>query len=216
MSLKRGKTATITKAVESAVEEDEGTGVTMSTMPDVGQKKASAEPEFFSLKTEALDEKLAAQQQRVSARLSRMKEMQEIVAMSYTGPSRVEDSSGKYEGDISKGQKSGKGVMKFRNGDIYTGVWQKDMMNGEGIMVYGNGEKYYGEWVNDRRNGLGCHLFSDSTRYEGQWLNDDMHGLGTFYFRNGSVYQGEWIENRRHGIKLCVLYIHSAKFGSVL
>ncbi len=146
ISLQRGKTATITKAVEkSAEEEDEGTGVTMSAMPDTGQKKASAEPEFFALKTEALDEKLAAQQQRVSARLSRMKEMQEIVAMSYTGPSHVEDSSGKYEGDISKGQKSGKGVMKFRNGDIYTGAWQKDMIHGEGIMVYSNGEKYYGE-----------------------------------------------------------------------
>ena len=51
--------------------------------------------------------------------------MQEIVAMSYTGPSHVEDSSGKYEGDISKGQKSGKGVMKFRNDDIYTGATPK-------------------------------------------------------------------------------------------
>jgi hypothetical protein len=36
-------------------------------MPDAGQKKEFAEPEFFALKTEALDEKLAAQQQRVSA-----------------------------------------------------------------------------------------------------------------------------------------------------
>jgi hypothetical protein len=35
--------------------------------------------------------------------------------------------------------------MKFRNDDIYTGVWQKDMIHGEGIMVYSNGEKYYGE-----------------------------------------------------------------------
>ena len=30
--------------------------------------------------------------------------------------------TGAYEGDIKHGKKHGKGVMKFRNGDIYTGV----------------------------------------------------------------------------------------------
>ena len=37
-------------------------------------------------------------QARVSARLARMKEMQEIVAMSYTGTSHTEDNNGTYEG----------------------------------------------------------------------------------------------------------------------
>jgi len=47
--------------------------------------------------------------------------MQEIIAMSYTGSSHIEDAAGAYEGDIKYGKKHGKGVMKFRNGDIYTG-----------------------------------------------------------------------------------------------
>jgi hypothetical protein len=28
------------------------------------------------------------------------------------------------------------GVMKFRNGDIYTGQWKDNMIHGEGTMVY--------------------------------------------------------------------------------
>jgi hypothetical protein len=58
--------------------------------------------------------------------------------------------AGAYEGDIKHGKKHGKGVMKFRNGDIYTGSWENNMINGEGTMVYSNGEKYHGLWVNDR------------------------------------------------------------------
>jgi len=117
-------------------------------------------------------------QARVSARLARMKEMQEIVAMSYTGTSHTEDINGSYEGDIAGGKKHGKGVMKFRNGDIYTGSWDNNMMNGDGTMVYSNGEKYHGTWVNDQRNGLGVHIFRDTSRYEGEFFNDDMHGQG--------------------------------------
>jgi hypothetical protein len=136
-----------------------------------------------------LEEKQREQQERVSDRLSRMKEMQSIIAMSYTGSSRVEDENGVYEGDMMKGLKSGRGVMKFRNGDIYTGYWKNNMMDGEGTMVYSNGEKYHGEWVKDRRNGKGSHIFRDTTRFEGEFFNDDMHGLGVFYYRNGSVYR---------------------------
>ena len=109
------KTATIRKAVEkSAQEEHEGTGVTMSANADTGQKKESVEPEFFAWKTESLDEELTVQQQRVFARLSRMKEMQEIVAMSNTRPSHVEYSTGKYEGDISKDQKKARSTTVRR------------------------------------------------------------------------------------------------------
>lgn len=48
----------------------------------------------------------------------------------------MEDESGVYEGDINHGVKNGRGVMKFRNGDIYTGYWKGNMMEGDGTMVY--------------------------------------------------------------------------------
>ena len=125
--LKRGKTAKIAKAVEQEEEEDvavEGRG---SSQNAAAQQNSLLAAEASAMKAEALEEKQLAQQQRVSERLARMKEMQEIIAMSYTGSSHIEDAAGAYEGDMKNGKKHGKGVMKFRNGDIYTGGCSRDM-----------------------------------------------------------------------------------------
>ena len=87
--LKRGQTAKIAKAV---VEEDEEEGEAEGNAPP--QANAVVAAEAAAMKAEALEEKQLAQQQRVSERLARMKEMQEIIAMSYTGSSHIEDAAG--------------------------------------------------------------------------------------------------------------------------
>jgi len=198
VKLLRGNPASIKAAVpwaeddeedEHQEEEDELNETGERDVDDTMQLVPGGLPASAGGKALPLEEKQREQQERVSDRLSRMKEMQSIIAMSYTGSSRVEDENGVYEGDMMKGLKNGRGVMKFRNGDIYTGYWKNNMMDGEGTMVYSNGEKYHGEWVKDRRNGKGSHIFRDTTRFEGEFFNDDMHGLGVFYYRNGSVYR---------------------------
>mmetsp|Transcript_19509 Transcript_19509/g.64693 ORF Transcript_19509/g.64693 Transcript_19509/m.64693 type:complete len:357 (-) Transcript_19509:3501-4571(-) len=203
VKMKRGQTAVIKSAAPEPDEvRNEQLNDNVKKIENLDNKlvpKESVLKAAAAAKGMSLEEKQQVQQQRISERLARMKEMKEIVAMSYTGRSHVEDQYGTYEGDIVDGKKQGKGIMKYRNGDIYTGAWKNNMMNGEGTMVYTNGEKYHGEWINDRRNGKGTHHFKDTSRYEGEFFNDDMHGLGTFYYQNGSVYQGQWLENRRDG-----------------
>ena len=88
--LKRGQTAKIAKAV---VEDEDEDGEADGQAPPP-QANAVVAAEASAMKAEALEEKQLAQQQRVSERLARMKEMQEIIAMSYTGSSHIEDAAG--------------------------------------------------------------------------------------------------------------------------
>lgn len=44
-----------------------------------------------------------------------------------------------------EGKKEGLGIMRFANGDKYTGEWHDDMKTGIGILTK-NGEKYLAEF----------------------------------------------------------------------
>ena len=44
------------------------------------------------------------------------------------------------------------------------------MITGEGVMRYANGESYTGEWRNMKRGGVGKHCYADTSEFEGSWL----------------------------------------------
>lgn len=48
----------------------------------------------------------------------------------------------RYTGKFKDGQRHGRGVQHFRNGDVYDGMWSDDVINGRGIMTFKNGDKY--------------------------------------------------------------------------
>lgn len=51
----------------------------------------------------------------------------------------------KYEGEMHvDGTRTGKGIMYFKNGDVYFGNWQNDLFNGQGTYIFNNGERYIG------------------------------------------------------------------------
>jgi hypothetical protein len=68
----------------------------------------------------------------------------------------------------SEGQRHGKGIMKYSNGDdvyegdweiysyVYEGKWdEKGKKHGKGTMKYFNGDVYEGDWNRDKRQGTG-------------------------------------------------------------
>eukprot|EP00930_Biecheleria_cincta_P106245 TRINITY_DN995_c0_g1_i2.p1 TRINITY_DN995_c0_g1~~TRINITY_DN995_c0_g1_i2.p1 ORF type:complete len:993 (+),score=167.13 TRINITY_DN995_c0_g1_i2:197-3175(+) len=87
----------------------------------------------------------------------------------------------------------------------YRGQWYADEKSGFGILYFRDGGAYAGQWRNNRRHGLGV-MFSTkgddftasmpSYRYEGEWANDEPDGLGMEVTRN-SLYCGKFQRGER-------------------
>ncbi len=45
--------------------------------------------------------------------------------------------------------RSGKGTMRYANGDLFEGEWANDMKNGPGVYYYAQGAVYEGMWQED-------------------------------------------------------------------
>lgn len=129
-----------------------------------------------------------------------------------------------YRGDFHKTyHRHGKGVMTYRNGDVYEGEWVSNRRNGNGTMRYASGERYQGQWKDDERHGTGvsqmangavyrgtferdqrhgekCQLILPSgDEYLGSFERDEMRGFGVMRYKNGDVYEGNWKDGVRHG-----------------
>lgn len=57
-----------------------------------------------------------------------------------------------YNGEWLKGEKEGKGAMKWANGATYVGGWKAGQPHGSGVYIHGE-LKYSGEWKRGRRHG---------------------------------------------------------------
>ena len=117
---------------------------------------------------------------------------------------------GKYEGNIKDGNKEGKGIFYYKNGNKYDGEWKDNKKNGKGIMYYSNGNKYEGDWVNNDREGKGTLDLASGDKYVGEWKGDDKHGKGIYYYKNGDRFEGEWENNKKKG-KGTYYYIKNGK-----
>ena len=91
------------------------------------------------------------------------------------GDAYIKYSNGdKYEGNISKGQKTGQGTYTWKNGAYYDGKWKKDDMNGRGTYFYSSKEKgtsLSGSFKNGVTNGKCIYPDSDYTDYDTKWSN---------------------------------------------
>ena len=117
----------------------------------------------------------------------------------------INDSDGVYTGQyfvknvcpddkvIKKTIKSGKGTMKYVNGDFYDGNWMDDTKTGKGIMKYANGDVYDGKWSSNGKYGKGIMRYANGDIYEGEWFVDMIYGIGLMRYNNGNVYNGKFI-----------------------
>lgn len=65
----------------------------------------------------------------------------------------------------------GKGVLKFKNGDIYCGEFIDDKKCGNGTLKYANGDIYGGEFVGNEKQGYGTMYYADGRIVNGEWKN---------------------------------------------
>jgi hypothetical protein len=79
----------------------------------------------------------------------------------------------RYEGEFKAGQKHGRGLKTWANGDHYEGEFADDRMQGQGTYTWGEGP-----WQGER--------------YEGSYVADKREGFGVYRWRNGNVYIGPW------------------------
>ena len=78
--------------------------------------------------------------------------------------------SGHYDGQYDHaGRRTGRGILKLDNGDVYDGDWVEGRKQGFGSYYYNNGDVYEGDWWSNLRHGRGAYRRSDGTTIEGIW-----------------------------------------------
>lgn len=117
----------------------------------------------------------------------------------------INDEDGEYIGEyfvnnvcpdgkmVEKIIKSGKGTMKYKNGDFYDGNWKDNRKDGKGIMKYANGDFYHGKWSSGSQFGRGIMRYANGDIYEGDWFVNHENGDGITRYANGDVYTGQLI-----------------------
>jgi hypothetical protein len=77
-----------------------------------------------------------------------------------------------------KGERHGRGVLQYANGDLYDGEWNCNKKHGKGCYTYANGAAYLGEYKNGKMDGKGTYCFVDNAVYDGDFKEDVKCGLG--------------------------------------
>jgi hypothetical protein len=122
-----------------------------------------------------------------------------------------------YEGQISKGIRTGTGQIVYPNGDVYKGMYKAGERNGTGWCRFAaTGSIYKGEWREDKPMGNGILftlpneliearfdgyriidgqvkvLLQNGEFYEGNLRNGQRNATGNHYYLSGDFYDGEW------------------------
>lgn len=99
-----------------------------------------------------------------------------------------------YAGAMEEGRRSGKGRIRFANGERFDGAWKDDLPHGLGEFWFANGDYYQGDVANGRMEGEGTYVASGAEVYEGGFAAGKRHGSGTVQWENGVSYESEWID----------------------
>ena len=96
----------------------------------------------------------------------------------------VEGSNWLYIGEVnSNDEPHGKGDMRFRSGDHYTGSFKDGYREGYGVYTFAKGEVlcYEGYYHLGKREGQGVIRYRNGDRFDGWFKEGKKHGWGTFY-----------------------------------
>ena len=106
-----------------------------------------------------------------------------------------------YEGDWVDDSPEGNGKLIEENGNYYIGQFKKGLRHGKGKMYNKNGElTYEGDYVNDIEEGYGKKIIPSGSYYIGQFKQGKRNGKGAMYKKNGELtYEGEFVDNAAEG-----------------
>ncbi|CAF0823896.1 unnamed protein product [Brachionus calyciflorus] len=103
-------------------------------------------------------------------------------------------------------ERNGFGVLKSKDGSVYSGIWSKDKLNGKGVFEHQSGCKYEGDFVNGKFEGVGIYYWPNGSYYQGEFKDSKLVGDGFFKDPTGQVWTGKFNGDtaNRLKFKLCM------------
>lgn len=94
--------------------------------------------------------------------------------------------------------KEGKGEFFLEDGTIISGMFGANSLQGDAVIRYNNGDIYTGEIDRNMKNGKGefCHCQNGNQYYIGQYADDMRHGEGILRFLDGGELEGKWSQGK--------------------
>lgn len=107
---------------------------------------------------------------------------------------------GVYNGECRNGKPSGFGTMEFkRYGTFFEGYWNNGVEHGQGLMTFRNGRTYEGMFDKGVPVDGVLRNANNTILFRGGFNIDWSYRLGTLYMTDGSVYIGYFAANLPHG-----------------
>mmetsp|Transcript_11884 Transcript_11884/g.38868 ORF Transcript_11884/g.38868 Transcript_11884/m.38868 type:complete len:310 (+) Transcript_11884:150-1079(+) len=88
-------------------------------------------------------------------------------------------------GEWEAGEKEGRGVMRFADGDVYEGEWKAGLKNGQGVYRSANGDVFDGEWKADMMEGQGIFRFANGDVDANSYHQNEIVGEGIVWLADG-------------------------------
>eukprot|EP00347_Sterkiella_histriomuscorum_P007049 403350443 len=103
------------------------------------------------------------------------------------------------EVEMKNYKRHGPGVISFKNGDTFEGVYIEGKLVGNSTLRYANSSEYTGQFKDNKRHGKGKYTKYDGSIYEGEYANDKLNGFGKYIYRSGHIYIGEFKNDKMYG-----------------
>lgn len=101
-----------------------------------------------------------------------------------------------WSGSCPQGMAHGTGVLQFYNagkpGARYEGELSKGVLSGKGVLRSADGSVYDGDWVDGKPEGYGKFTDKDGNTYVGGWTAGAQDGPGTLTSKDGQRITGTW------------------------
>lgn len=128
-----------------------------------------------------------------------------------------------YQGRFKNDNWHGKGLLRYKNGDFYSGSFEGGYRSGKGhYKSVTDGWEYNGEWSYDQMEGKGTYRNNKGGRYKGSFSNNYYEGYGVMHYHADSTsdpssiptrYYGEWSEDDYMGYGIMFYQDSSYKSG---
>ena len=114
----------------------------------------------------------------------------------FANPTPKPNESVAWSGACADGYMQGKGVLQFTSdgkpGARYEGTLTKGRLTGRGVLRSPDNSVYDGDWVDGKPDGYGSYTAPDGSKYEGAWTAGQFDGAGSFRSAKGEVVRGVW------------------------
>ena len=114
----------------------------------------------------------------------------------FANPTPKSNESVTWSGACADGYMQGKGVLQFTSdgkpGARYEGTLTKGRLTGRGVLRSPDNSVYDGDWVDGKPDGYGSYTAPDGSKYEGAWTAGQFDGAGSFRSAKGEVVRGVW------------------------